>query len=75
VLVGQFNQRGVEAGQRCEHTHVGGGGLGDDGRDLVATLFEHQAKRVDVVVRQHEGLPGGRLGDTGRAGEGEGSQA
>ena len=65
----------MKPGVRGDDAHVGGGGLGDDRGDLAGVRGERGAHGVEVVVRQHEGLRGGRRGHAGRAGQREGGQA
>lgn len=72
----------VGGGQRRNDAHVAGGGLGDHTGDLAGVRGERLADRVQIVIRQHDGVArlcagdarGVRQTEGGDAGAGRGEQ-
>ncbi len=75
VRLRDAREPGVEARQRRDHAHVGGGGLGDDGGDVVAVRGERGLDRGEVVVGQHDRLVRLRAGDARSVRQREGREA
>ncbi|SKG12618.1 Uncharacterised protein [Mycobacteroides abscessus subsp. abscessus] len=75
MVFGDAPQPGVEIRAGCHGAHIAGGGLGDDGGDVIALFGEDLRYRTDIVVRQHDGVGRRGAGDTGRGGQAEGGQA
>src|SRR5690606_5938103 len=66
VLVGDAGQRLVEAVAGSDHPHVARRRLGDHRGDPVTGRGERLLHGGHVVVRQHDRVAGGGLGDAGR---------
>ena len=56
MLAGGATQGFGEARQRGDNTHIAGGGLGDDGGDVLTVRGKGGLNGVDVVVGQHNCL-------------------
>ena len=72
MLLGDLAEEAVEVTVRRDHAHVGWDRLGEDGSDLVAALREKRLHGRAIVVREHDGVLDGSLGDARRVREPEG---